>query len=141
MPIPRRDVHDNATGFDWTMKQRRNVRKEERDNAAGEMKAMHRRENVNERTAGATSKMKSFGGKFAPDEKLSCKKSQTENGGQREKREAAFVSQRNTWNRANAASRVISRRAISMVTLLIIRTAVLASKRIQGKRTGTHVRA
>ena len=73
------------------------------------MKAVHRSENVNEGTAGASGEVKASGGKFAPNKKLPGKKHETENGGQSQPGEVALVAERDARNRLDRGERGFSR--------------------------------
>jgi len=143
MPIPGSNIDDNAPRFHRTMQHSSNTRKQKNDYSSSQMQPVHRGKHVDERTARSARKVKTSSRENAPGEKLSGKKHQPENSGQREPRKTALVAERMPgidFTGASAASRVISRRASSIVTLLAIRTTVLASNNAQGKRTGTQTR-
>ena len=56
------------------MQHRRDIGEHKGKYSTGQMKAVHRSENVNEGTAGAAGEVKTGGGKLAPNEKLPGKK-------------------------------------------------------------------
>jgi len=109
MPIPGRNVDDDAPGFNRAMQHRRDISEHKSEYSAGQMKAMHRGENVNEGTAGAAGEVKTSGRKLVPNEKLSGKKQETENGGQSKPGEVAFIAQRDAWHRLDRRKRGFSR--------------------------------
>jgi len=129
MPVPGRNVDDDAAGLNRAMQHRRDIGEDKSQYAASQMKAMHGSENVNEGTAGAADEVKASAESLRQTK--SCRQEiEDGDGGQSEPGEAALVAERDAridWTGASAASRVISRRAKSMVMLLTIRTGVLAA--------------
>src|SRR5258708_17430747 len=98
VPIPGGDVDHDAAGFDGAMQYCSYVGYADGDDAAGEMKSMHRRQDVDERTAGPSEQVKSAGRELLPREELAGEESKAENGCDAEPWEYGFVSQRNGWD-------------------------------------------
>src|ERR1019366_8113337 len=89
MPVPGRNIDNDAAGFNRAMQDSRDIGEHKSQYAAGQMKAS--------------------GGKLAPNEKLSGKKQEAENGGHGEPGEAALVAQRDAWHRLNRGERRLAR--------------------------------
>jgi hypothetical protein len=109
VPVPGRDVNDDAARLHGTIHHCRDIGDDESDKTAGQMKAVHRRQNVNEGNAGASGEVKASQGQFAPNEKLSGKKGNAEDGGQGKPGEMSFVAQRDARNRAHRSERGFAR--------------------------------
>ena len=109
MPVPGRNVDDDAAGFDRPMQNSRDIGAYKSQYASGQMQTVHRSKNVNEGTAGTAGDVKTSGGKLAPNENLAGEKQQTEDGGHGKPGEVAFVAQRDAWNRLHRGERGFSR--------------------------------